>query len=42
MKKNENSPPTIDEIKAEIDPIIDEGLKWLEENTNEDIETYKK
>jgi len=41
MKKNENSPPTIDEIKAEIDPIIDEGLKWLEENTNEDIETYK-
>ena len=41
MKKNENSPPTIDEIKSEIDPIIDEGLKWLEENTNEDIETYK-
>lgn len=41
MKKNENSPPSIDEIKAEIDPIIDEGLKWLEDNASEDIETYK-
>ena len=41
MKKNENSPPSIDEIKAEIDPIIDEGLKWLEDNADKDIETYK-
>ena len=41
MKKNENSPPSIDEIKEEIDPIIDDGLKWLEDNPDEDIETYK-
>ena len=41
MKKNENYPPSIDEIKEEIDPIIDDGLKWLEDNPDEDIETYK-
>lgn len=32
-----------DEIKAEADPIIEEGLTWLEENSNIDINsiTYK-
>ena len=41
MTKSENSPPTLDEVKAEMDPIIEEGLKWLEDNNNADIETYK-
>jgi L1 cell adhesion molecule like protein len=42
MTKNENSPPTLDEVKEELDPIIEDGLKWLEDNDNEDIDTYKK
>ena len=41
MTKNENSPPALDEVKEELDPIIEEGLKWLEDNDNEDIDTYK-
>jgi len=39
--KNEGSPPNFDEVKAEIDPIVEEGLKWFEENTKETAETYK-
>ena len=41
MTKSENSPPTLDEVKAEMDPIIEEGLKWLEDNDDADVETYK-
>ena len=41
MTKNENSPAALDEVKEELDPIIEEGLKWLEDNDNEDIDTYK-
>lgn len=39
--KNEGAPPNFDEVKAEIDPIVSEGLKWFEENTKETAETYK-
>jgi L1 cell adhesion molecule like protein len=39
--KNEGAPPNFDEVKAEIDPIVEEGLKWFEENTKETAETYK-
>jgi len=38
--KKEDSPPIFDEIKTEVDPIIEEGLKWLEENAKESTETY--
>tara|TARA_B100000795_G_C22804281_1_gene443861 strand:- start:1931 stop:3868 length:1938 start_codon:yes stop_codon:yes gene_type:complete len=41
MNKTENSPPTLDEVKVEMDPIIEEGLKWLEDNDDADAETYK-
>jgi molecular chaperone DnaK (HSP70) len=41
MKKRDDSPPILDEIKAEIDPIVDEGLKWFEENSSSDVEVYK-
>ena len=30
----------INEIKKELDPIIEDGLKWLEENTNASTEEY--
>jgi len=39
--KREDSPPVLDEIKTELDPLIDEGIKWLEENNKADIDTYK-
>jgi len=39
--KAEGVPPLFDEVKEEIDPIIDEGLKWFEENPKEDAEVYK-
>ena len=39
--KNEGAPPNFDEVKAEIDPIVSDGLKWFEENTKETAETYK-
>jgi L1 cell adhesion molecule like protein len=38
--KKEDSPPLFDEIKTEVDPIIEEGLKWLEDNAKESTETY--
>ena len=41
MTKRDDSPAILDEIKEELDPIIDEGLKWLEENDKGDVELYK-
>ena len=32
--KNDGAPENFDEIKAEIEPIVDEGLKWFEDNSN--------
>jgi len=40
-KEGQEAPPTMDEVKVEADPIIEEGLKWLEENDKADTETYK-
>lgn len=37
-KENENE--KINEIKEELEPIIEEGLKWIEENDNVDKEDY--
>ena len=39
--KKDDSPPVLDEIKAELDPIIEEGLKWLENNDKEETSVYK-
>jgi L1 cell adhesion molecule like protein len=39
--KAEGAPPIFDEVKGEIDPIVDEGLKWFEENPKADAEVYK-
>jgi L1 cell adhesion molecule like protein len=39
--KAEGAPESFDEIKAEIDPIVEEGLKWFEENPKLTIEDYK-
>jgi heat shock protein 1/8 len=39
--KAEGAPENFDEIKAQIDPIVDEGLKWFEENPKLDIQDYK-
>ena len=39
--KKEDSPKIFDEIKEEVDPMIEEGLKWLEDNSKESTETYK-
>ena len=41
MTKNENSPPTLDEVKEELDPIIEEGLKWLEDTESDEADIYK-
>jgi L1 cell adhesion molecule like protein len=41
MTKRDDSPAIIDEIKAELDPIIEEGLKWLEDNNKEETNVYK-
>jgi len=39
--KAEGAPPNFDEIKKDIDPIVDEGMKWFEENPKETAEVYK-
>jgi L1 cell adhesion molecule like protein len=39
--KAEGAPPIFDEVKGEIDPVIEEGLKWFEENPKEEAEVYK-
>lgn len=39
--KKDDSPPILDEIKKELDPIVEEGLKWLEENNKASTEEYK-
>ena len=39
--KAEGAPPDYDEIKAQIDPIVVEGLKWFEDNGKAEAETYK-
>jgi heat shock protein 1/8 len=46
LKNNVNNNNTenaeeIAEIKKELDPIVDEGLKWLQENDNVDAEDYE-
>lgn len=46
LKNNVNSSGSenseeIAEIKKELDPIVDEGLKWLEENNNVEAEDYE-
>jgi heat shock protein 1/8 len=46
LKNNVNSSSSenteeIAEIKKELDPIVDEGLKWLEENNNVSAEDYE-
>jgi len=41
MTKRADSPPILDEVKKELDPIIDEGLKWFEENKSTDVDVYK-
>jgi L1 cell adhesion molecule like protein len=40
-KEGQEAPPTLDEVKAEADPIIEEGLKWLEEHDKEETDVYK-
>jgi len=39
--KAEGAPPNFDEVKAEIDPVVEEGMKWFEENPKETAEVYK-
>ena len=39
--KAEGAPENFDEIKAQIDPIVDEGLKWFEDNPKLELEDYK-
>jgi heat shock protein 1/8 len=39
--KTEGSPPEFDEIKTQIEPIVEEGLKWFEENPKLSTEDYK-
>ena len=39
--KAEGAPENFDEIKSQIDPVVDEGIKWLEDNPKLDIEDYK-
>jgi L1 cell adhesion molecule like protein len=41
MTKREGSPAILDEVKEELDPIIEEGLKWLEENDKQETDVYK-
>ena len=40
-KEGQEAPPTLDEVKAEADPLIEEGLKWLEEHDKEETDVYK-
>ena len=37
----DDSPAILSELKKEIDPIIEEGLKWLENNDKEETSVYK-
>ena len=41
MTKRDDSPAILEEIKAELDPIIEEGIKWLEEHGKEETDVYK-
>jgi heat shock protein 1/8 len=41
MIKRDDSPAILDEVKAELDPIIEEGIKWLEDNNKEETDVYK-
>lgn len=41
MIKKDDSPAIFDEVKTELDPIIEEGLKWMEDNSKESTDTYK-
>jgi L1 cell adhesion molecule like protein len=41
MTKRDDSPAILDEIKTELDPIIEEGIKWLENNDKEETDVYK-
>jgi len=38
---SEGAPPNFDEVKKELDPIVDEGFKWFEANPKETAEVYK-
>jgi L1 cell adhesion molecule like protein len=40
-KKDENAPPVFEEVKKELDPIIEEGIKWLDDHDKEDTQVYK-
>ena len=39
--KAEGAPPNFDEVKTEIEPLVEEGLKWFEENSKEEAEVYR-
>lgn len=39
--KAEGAPPNFDEVKSEIDPIVEEAFKWFEENPKEEPEVYR-
>jgi len=41
MVKRDDSPAVLNEIKVELDPIIEEGIKWLEENDKAETDVYK-
>ena len=41
MVKRDDSPAILDEVKSELDPIIEEGIKWLEENDKAETDVYK-
>jgi len=41
MTKKDDSPAIFEEVKTELDPIIEEGLKWLEEHDKEETDVYK-
>lgn len=44
LKEPENAEqksPNFDEVKKEVEPIVDDALKWLEENDKDTTENYK-
>jgi molecular chaperone DnaK (HSP70) len=41
MVKRDDSPAILEEVKAELDPIIEEGIKWLENNDKAETDVYK-
>ena len=41
MTPKEDSPETFKEVKVELDPIIEEGIKWLDDNPKAETEVYK-